>query len=31
MAGMRGIAVPPLYGMTEEEVVVLSDRLPGPF
>ena len=31
MAGMRGISVPPLYGMTEEEVAVLSDRLPGPF
>jgi hypothetical protein len=28
---MRGISVPPLYGMTEEEVAVLSDRLPGPF
>jgi uncharacterized damage-inducible protein DinB len=31
MAGMRGISVPPLYGMTEEEVATLSDRLPGPF
>jgi uncharacterized damage-inducible protein DinB len=31
MAGMRGVSLPPLYGMTEEEVAVLSDRLPGPF
>ena len=31
MAGMRGISVPPLYGLTEEEVVELSDRIPGPF
>jgi uncharacterized damage-inducible protein DinB len=31
MAGMRGISIPPLYGMTEEEVAALSDRLPGPF
>jgi uncharacterized damage-inducible protein DinB len=31
MAGMRGISVPPLYGLTEEEVLELSDRLPGPF
>jgi uncharacterized damage-inducible protein DinB len=25
MAGMRGISVPPLYGLTEEEVVELSE------
>jgi uncharacterized damage-inducible protein DinB len=25
MAGMRGIPVPPLYGLTEEEVVALSE------
>ena len=31
MAGMRGIPIPPLYGLTEEEVLELSDRLPGPF
>jgi uncharacterized damage-inducible protein DinB len=31
MAGMRGISVPPLYGLTEEEVLEISDRLPGPF
>jgi uncharacterized damage-inducible protein DinB len=31
MAGMRGFSVPPLYGLTEEEVLELSDRLPGPF
>lgn len=31
MAGIRGISVPPLYGLTEEEVLELSDRLPGPF
>ncbi|HEV8611359.1 MAG TPA: DinB family protein [Thermoanaerobaculia bacterium] len=31
MAGIRGIPVPPLYGLTEEEVAELSDRLPGPF
>jgi hypothetical protein len=31
MAGMRGVSVPPLYGLTEEEVLELSDRLPGPF
>ena len=31
MAGMRGISVPPLYGLTEEQVLAASDRLPGPF
>lgn len=31
MAGMRGFSVAPLHGMAEEEVLELSDRLPGPF
>jgi len=29
MAGIRGISVPPLYGLTEEEVVSLSERPVG--
>lgn len=29
MAGMRGIPVPPLYGLTEEEVVALSVPVAG--